>query len=305
MLNKLPAVLLGLGLLVLVAGTAQARSIDDVLASGYLEVAVYENYPPYSYSRDGVAKGVDVELARALAQGLGLTLKLRWMIADENLDDDLRNHVWKGHYLAREVKGGMLTHRVSDVMLRVPYDREFAFKRDPDGRVINDLVHFFAPYQRESWTIGFDSTQMEPFENLAAFQYARIGVEIDSLPDFYLSGAFRGALQKHVVHHSSFTSAVAAMDSGDVAAVMGQRGEVESALAGRDRQRFQIADVPMPNLIKRQWDVGMAVKDNYRQLAYRLEDVVIEMVKSGAMAEIYQQYGIRYEASSHYLVAAE
>ncbi|MEH6473946.1 MAG: transporter substrate-binding domain-containing protein, partial [Halopseudomonas sp.] len=245
----------------------QARSYEDVMADGTLRVAVYRDFPPYAFEQNGQTKGVDVELAQTIADQLGLQLQLHWMIADENLDDDLRNHVWKGHYLAREEDGPMLRRTVADVMLRVPYDREFAYKVDPDGRVINDLVHFFSPYQRERWALTYDGARMEMFENLAVFQYDRVGVEIDSLPDFYLSSAFRGRLRENIEHFPTVLAAMEAMDAQRIPAVMGMQSQLQwsSTQLARSEQILQ-ADVPFPNLAKTSWDVGMAVKDDHRQL---------------------------------------
>jgi len=295
------ALIWGLGLL-LISAVAQARSYDDVIASGYLKVAVYDNYPPYSFMDNGEPQGVDVAIARELAAGLGVRLELDWVIADESLDDDLRNYIWKGRLLQRDEAAAMLKRPVADVMLRVPYDREFAFKVDPDGRVMNELVHFFAPYQREQWVLSYHTERMSPFENLAVFQYDRVGVEIDSLPDLYLSGAFRGMLRNNVVHFTRFEQAVSAMLEGEVGAVMGQRAEVEWGMRRSDK--LAEISVPLPNLYKPRWDVGMAVRDNYRQLAYALTDTVDRLVSSGVMTTLFDHYGLHYQAPDHYLQAA-
>ncbi|MEH6825489.1 MAG: transporter substrate-binding domain-containing protein [Motiliproteus sp.] len=292
-------------LVCLLSSLVQARSYDDLMADGTILIGVYRDFPPYSYEEQGQAKGLDVELAQAIAAGLGLTLELYWMIADENLDDDLRNHVWKGHYLARDERGPMLKRNVADVMLRVPYDRDFAYKIDPDGRVINDLVHFFAPYQRERWALTYDSEQLEPFENLAIFQYDKVGVEIDSLPDFYLSGAFRGRLLGNVKHFGSTQQALQAIDAKAVSAVMGMQSQLQWGLPRLARsEQMLVADVPFPNLVKRSWDVGMAVKDSHRQLAYAVEDIVDGMVKSGQFAKLYQGYGVVYSKPDRYRLDA-
>ncbi|OMH39699.1 hypothetical protein BGP75_01960 [Motiliproteus sp. MSK22-1] len=288
-------------LLALAVSQVHGRSWEDVQADGTLSVAVYRDFPPYAYKVNDKAKGVDVEIAQALAEGLGLKLRLHWMIADENLGDDLRNHVWKGHYLARKEDGPMLQRQVADIMMRVPYDREFAFKLDPDGRVINDLVHFFAPYQRERWALAYDSRQLEPFENLAVFQYQRIGVEIDSLPDFYLSSAFRGRLRNNVEHFPSLIAAFMDMNGQGVSAVMGMQSQLQWGQFQLDnREHLLLADIPFPNLTKRYWDVGMALKDAHRQLAYRVEDVIDAMVYSGQMERLYQSYGINYLRPDRY-----
>ncbi len=292
-------------LVCLLSSLVQARSYDDLMVDGTILIGVYRDFPPYSYEEQGQAKGLDVELAQAIAAGLGLKLELYWMIADENLDDDLRNHVWKGHYLARDERGPMLKRNVADVMLRVPYDRDFAYKIDPDGRVINDLVHFFAPYQRERWALTYDSEQLDPFENLAIFQYDKVGVEIDSLPDFYLSGAFRGRLLGNVKHFGSTQLALQAIDANAVSAVMGMQSQLQWGIPRLARsEQMLVADVPFPNLVKRSWDVGMAVKDSYRQLAYAVEDIVDGMVKSGQFAKLYQGHGVVYSKPDRYRLDA-
>ena len=60
--------------LLLCLGTAQAqvRDFDRITESGTLRVALYQSFPPYSYEQDGQPRGVDYELAKALAEGLGL-----------------------------------------------------------------------------------------------------------------------------------------------------------------------------------------------------------------------------------------
>jgi ABC-type amino acid transport substrate-binding protein len=290
---------------VLASSNASARSLEDVQESGELSVAVYRDFPPYSWEVDGKAMGFDVEIARALAKGLGVKLHLHWMIPDENLDDDLRNHVWKGHYLARIEDEPMLRRDVADVMLRAPYDREFAFKVDPDGRVINDLVHFFAPYQRERWELLIDRQQLETIENLATFMYDKVGVEIDSLPDFYLTSAFRGKVRNNVVHFTTTADAIAALKEGEVAGVMGMKSQLEwgmQQLGDSQAERYQLADIPMPNLVSRYWEVGMAVKNDHRALGYALEDVVTAMINSGDMTRLMAQYGVEYLKTEQYLV---
>src|SRR5690554_3840890 len=74
------------------------RTYDIVLDSGYLKVGVYRDFPPYSYEVDGQPRGIDVELGKLIAQEMGVEFRVHWIIPDEELGDDLRNNVWKGHY---------------------------------------------------------------------------------------------------------------------------------------------------------------------------------------------------------------
>ncbi len=57
---------------------AQVRNYDAIIAAGELKVAVYKDFPPYSFEDHGKPRGVDVELAQALASALGVRLQLIW-----------------------------------------------------------------------------------------------------------------------------------------------------------------------------------------------------------------------------------
>ncbi|AII10429.1 transporter substrate-binding domain-containing protein [Rhodococcus opacus] len=55
------------------AGLAGSSTMDSVLASGKLRVAYLSNYPPYgTLSTDGTPQGYDVDIARKLADSLGV-----------------------------------------------------------------------------------------------------------------------------------------------------------------------------------------------------------------------------------------
>ena len=46
---------------------ASARPLDEVMERGRLRVAVYRDFRPFSFQRDGTLVGIDVDLARAIA----------------------------------------------------------------------------------------------------------------------------------------------------------------------------------------------------------------------------------------------
>ena len=53
-------------------GTAAAAPIDKIKANGVLRVAVYRDFEPWSWKRDGKIVGIDVEIAEAIAKKLGV-----------------------------------------------------------------------------------------------------------------------------------------------------------------------------------------------------------------------------------------
>ncbi len=274
------------------ADVVRVRAFDDIIESGVLKVAMYENFPPYSYQQDGQPRGVDFELAQKLAEGLGLKLEVLWVTPDETLDDDLRHFIWKGHYLRRDV--------LADVMLRVPYDREFSYKRNELGELINELVVMFGPYQRERWQTAYDDRRIEDVPSVAVFQYHPIGVEVDSVPSFYLSSVFEGRLAKNLHHYPSVQQAFAALKEGEVDATMAMRGEIEWLMAQAGDSHLKLAENAYPNMGKQVWDLGMAVHESNRQLAYALEEVLEPLILEGGMEKLYAKHGLHYELPGLY-----
>ena len=284
----------------LLSSLAQARYYDDVIDSGYIKVGFYKDFPPYSYMEEGIPKGVDVEIGQHIAKEFGVKFVPHWITPDENLEDDLRNNVWKGHYLDKNEANPLALKNIADVMMRVPYDREYSYMRDSTGYVINDMVVMFGPYQRESWQVIYDNTKLDNVSTLAVFQYHPIGVEIDSLPAFYLTSAFGGRMRDKTHHFPNAREAYNAMKLGKVDAVMAMRAEVDWLAHKQPDKKFTLATNGYPTMGKQKWDIGMAIKHTYRQLGHSVADVVDRMVTSGEMEKIYQSYGLRYELPGFY-----
>ena len=51
------------GMMLVAATFSHARPLDDVVKSGYLDIAVYEDFKPYSWSDNGMPRGIDVDIA--------------------------------------------------------------------------------------------------------------------------------------------------------------------------------------------------------------------------------------------------
>lgn len=272
--------------------TTFARSYDDIIESNEITVAVYSDFIPFSYQENGQAKGIDVDVAQHIAKQLGVTLRLRWMTADENVEDDLRNNLWKGHYLKRSV---------ADLMLRVPYDKQYSELRDDIGELVHAQVHMFAPYHTESWKIVFNNKTIDDVSTMAVFQYHDIGVEIDSIPQFYLMSVFNGRMRNKTKQYASLPLAISAMQENKVDAVMGLRSQVSHYQHQLDSPIYKLATNAFPMIGKQQWDIGMAVKSDYRQLGYAIGDIVEAMIKQGLMAKIFSKYNAIYQTPNLYV----
>lgn len=248
-----------------------------VKEKGVLEVAVYKEFPPYSYVEKGQQKGIDVDIAKELAKRLTVSPSIRMVGADENVEDDLRNNVWKGHYLG----GG-----VADVMLHAPVDRKFAAEVDQ--------VSFIAPYQTEQLAFAIDTSKLGTDPTIANFSSAPIGVELDTLSDFYLLRAMNGRIASNVRHYKNVSAALAALQAGEIAAVMAPRGELEGGLHNKPAN-IAIKRLMLPGLARDSWAMGLAVKAKYKNLGLALNQAMAALIADGTMAQIFSKYGVTYQ----------
>lgn len=272
--------------------SAQVRSYDTIIAAGVIKVAVYQDFAPYSFKVDGQPKGVDVELAQALATALGVQLELMWAPPGEKLDDDLRDLIWRGSQLRDQ--------QLADLMMRVPYDKSYTQKRNDVGELENDHVVMFGPYQTERWQVAFDRRRLEAVPSVAVFEKHPIGVEIDSVPSFYLTSIFNGQFGPSTHHFPSVQGAFAAMHEGKVDAVMAMRGEVDWQMHQAHDEQWSLAENAYPNMGRQTWEIGMAVHESNRQLAYAIEEALETLIREGTVQKIYAGYGMRYDVPEMY-----
>ena len=270
---------------------SNARSLDDIVESGTIRIAVYNDYPPFSFLEENEAKGIDIDIANEIARALEVTLELVWMTPGETTEDDFRNYLWKGHII----------HRIkADVMMRAPNDRSFSQKRDDVGLLVNELVHMFAPYHRESWQIIHNTKTLPEVETMGMFQYHTIGAEIDSIPHFYLTSAFGGRLREKTSHYATNALAFDAMKIGEIEAVMGLRSQISYLSQFVDSSQFKLAANAFPLIGKQKWDIGLAVHNDYRALSYEVGDVITALVIDGKMQAIFDKYSTVYEMPPYY-----
>lgn len=242
-----------------------------------LEVAVYQDFPPYSYVEKGVQKGIDVDIAKELAKRLSVAPTVRMVGADENVEDDLRNNVWKGHYLG----GG-----VADAMLHAPVDKQFS---ETVGQ-----VSFIAPYQTEQLFFAVDTAKLGKTPTIANFTSASVGVELDTLSDLYLLRAMNGKVAPNIHHYKNVPEAVAALRKGEIAGVMGPRAELEGALQDKPAN-IAIQHLTTTGMARDSWAVGLAVKAKHKNLTSALNTAMAAMVEDGTMQKIFTSYGVTYQ----------
>jgi ABC-type amino acid transport substrate-binding protein len=261
----------GLSALALAPLLAHAADLPDLRRRGRLRIAVYREFPPFS----DAGRGIDVRIGQSLAQALQLAPDLMPFEADENVEDDLRNMVWRGT---------LLGYGPADVMLHVPVDHTFA-QRNPQVRI-------FAPYFREKLQLVRNLARIPQLDSLAALQGHAVGAEDATLASIVLLSAEGGRLRGDVQHYHSTGQALADLKAGRLAAVMGLRSELQSGMAGVEG--FEMTDPVAPGVPAGGWTLGLAVKAENELLAAALQMAVDDLITQGQLEKIFRDDNVSW-----------
>jgi polar amino acid transport system substrate-binding protein len=246
--------------------------LDTILERGYIEFAAYEDFAPWSFEQNGKPVGIDVDLAHLIAADLGVEAKIRLVAAGETLDADLRNWVWKG-----PVVGG----RVANVMMHVPYDSEFACRVEQ--------VTFTGIYHVESIAIAYDKASYPDEKPVPAyFRFDTVGVENDSIADFYITQLIGSQAAANIRRYPSTALAMDALSKGDVMAVMGPTAQLEYGLT----DSADVHQPPLPAFSVGKWTVGVGIHFAYKPLGYAVDDIIFAALNDGRLQTIFSNYGV-------------
>ena len=254
--------LLGVGS---VAAQEEKSALTRVRERGRLVVGIYNDLPPFHVK----GQGIEIDLAKALAGALGLEVAMLPFTADENMNDDLRNMVWRGHILG---------YGPADVLLHVPVDRPLMQN--------NPRVSIFGPYWRERVVVARDLSKLPALDSLDPLRTVRTAVPGMSLAGWLMIGAESGMLREQLTTKIPDGVVAAQMlQRGEVAAAAGLRSELETVLRGD--ARFAITPIPMPRAPKDGWAVGMAVKKEATDLAEALQAGLNGLADKGELKTMF------------------
>ncbi|WGV16332.1 substrate-binding periplasmic protein [Fuscovulum ytuae] len=260
------------------------QTMDEIIDRGSLNIAVYDDFPPYSWLDGDTPRGVDVEVGRILAEALGVTPEYRFVQAGENLQTDLMAYIWRGT---------VQKEPVSNVMMRVPYDSEFT--------CLVEQVVFTGQYAAEEIAIAYrrdaypdavegDDPRHEGAPVPAYFRFDTVAVENDSIADFYLTSFPGGQIGDSIHRFKSMAQAMEALSAGETMAAMGPRAQLQfSATDG-----VAVHQPPLPGFARARWTVGIAIHTSHRDLAYTLDDAIAAALADGRIAEAYAVYGLTF-----------
>lgn len=154
------------------------------------------------------------------------------------------------------------------------------------------MVFIKAPYQAEQWIVVAHKARIDVIETAGIFAYHTVGVEIDTLPDMYLSRLNRGLLVRNVRHYRTIAEAVADFKAGKIDAVAGLQSQVEHMIGLDPRRHVSSSRI----LSVKPWGLGIAVRADFRPLGYHIDEVIETLYASGAIRSIVESYGVTYAA---------
>jgi polar amino acid transport system substrate-binding protein len=255
-------------------------TLDEIVARGSIKIGVYDDFAPYSYLKDGKPTGTDVDIGELIAQALGVKAEVELRHSDESVDADMRSHVWRGPIND--------PGKVVNVMLHMPVSRELALR--------NEMVVMGGGYASERTVLSWSKTQLGDIPTMADFTEYKIAVENDSIADFYLGGIAGGGIVKNMLHQPTMANAVKLMLEGEAAAVMGPMAQIEHGLqqAGDRRANYGVGKTVPAGLEQGKWEYGFAVRMNYRDLYYAVEEALATAVADGRIKAIFEKHGLTY-----------
>lgn len=257
----------------------ELTDLDKIRASGALKVALYKDNAPFSYDSPEGFTGIEVKLAEALAKEMGLRLNLLPFNADENMGDDLRNMVWRGHYLG---------YGPADVMLHVPVDR-YLIQETRQALI-------FAPYFRQQLVVLHQLDKVPSVNSGNDLQGQPLSAEGGSGAAQILMGYQGGLLRNQVrIAKDGIASAELTL-RGEVAASYVTRVQAETALfrhrATVKPDQFALTPLGLPGLQDNGWPIGMAVKAQHRKLGQALEVALNAVRGRGELQALFRDAGL-------------
>ena len=261
----------GLLVALIFVSSAHARGLDVIRSTRLMSVAVYSNFAPFS----GEAQGIDMEIAQALGDRLGVKINFLVFEADESMDDDLRNMVWKGTVLG---------FGPADVMMHVPTEAAFANR--------NEQVAIFGAYFRDTLQIARNLERIPELRSLAALEHEPVGVEVESMGADLLGSPYGGTRVRDLHHYGDMQQAFADLQTGVVSAVLALGSQAQAAMS--NKTGFAVDMAPLAGRVPPGgWSYGLAVKAEHADLAAALDKAMAELERNGTLDAIFKRHGVK------------
>ncbi len=240
--------------LALAAQAADARTLAEVKALGAISLCANPDALPYSSKREDTP-GFQVELAREIAKGLGLSMNVEWIFPRRR---------------ANVVNCDMLLDSLND-----PEAQE--------GRVL-----LSRPYQVSGVALGLstDAAPISDYRQLEPGQ--KVGVMVNSVASMVL-----GKAGKTTSPYSFQDDMVADLRDGKLYAIAVSSASMSYYILQHPASGLQLAYAfdSEPDL---RWEVSVGLRKSDQALVDAVNAILSRLIAEGTLTRIYQRYGIEH-----------
>ena len=193
------------------------------------------------------------------------------------MNDDLRNMVWKGHYMG---------YGPADIMLHVPVDKHLIQQ--------NRQVLIFAPYMRQVQVLLHDTRKLPDVNGPEDLKGHSLVAERGTGTASVLMGHNSCMLRSQVTLFNTGVEAARAVIEGKAEAAYVLRSQAESAMAASGGKPAHLSMTPMSlsGIPENGWPLGMAIKADNKDLGQALEVAMKSLRESGELLAMFQQNGL-------------
>jgi polar amino acid transport system substrate-binding protein len=234
--------------------TAQARTLAEVKAKGAISLCANPDALPFA-SEKADAPGFQIEIARALAAGLGVNLELQWIMP---------------RYRANLVNCDILMDSIDDPAIY-------------EGRLL-----LSRPYQRTGVALGL-GPKAAPIDGYGGLEKGqKVGVMINSLAQVVLGK--RGISESPYAFEQDMLDDLAsgelygaAASPATIAYYIRQHPEAGIRLVHAYETEPQLA-----------WNVAVGMRKADRALVDAMNEVLGKLLAEGTITAIYARYGVEH-----------
>ena len=237
-----------------VAGNASARTLAEVKSLGAISMCANRDALPYA-SNQPDTPGFQIEIGRAIAEGLGLPLSIEWILPRRR---------------ANVVNCDLLFDVVNDPAVH-------------EGRLL--LSH---PYQKSGLALGLrsDAEPITDFNELKKGQ--KIGIIVGSLASMVLNKA-----GKSTSPYAFQTDMVEDLQKGELYGAAVSSATMSYYIRQHPDSGLRLVNAfdGVPQLT---WDVAVGLRKSDAALLDAVNQMLEKLIADGTLARIYAKYGVEH-----------
>ena len=241
-------------LLLSAAQTAVARTLAEVKSLGAISMCANRDALPYASDKQD-APGFQIEIGRAIAEGLGVPLNIEWILPRRR---------------ANVVNCDMMLDSVNDPELH-------------EGR-----LRLSRPYQKSGVALGLgrDAESINDFKELKKGQ--KIGVMVSSY-----AGMVLGKAGKSISPYAFQSDLVQDLEKGELYGAAVSTATMSYYIFQHPESGLRLVNAfdSEPQL---SWEVSVGLRKSDQALVDAINDVLGRMFADGSFARIYTKYGVEH-----------